>query len=445
MAKARLSLPPRPGVYVIAGQRLWQAFSGVLTMLLITTRLDPTEQGWYYTFVSVAALYSVFEMGLSTAVLQMTAHNFFHLRWSPIGVEGEGIQEFASFVAKSVKIYLIAAVLFFVTVYPIGLYLFNDRAANLLQPLDWVGPWSVLVLLTSLGLLTFPFLAVAEGRGAISEVYTIRLVQGVLGSLACWLLLWNGESLWATSMMGMSAVCIVVVWLRTIRLNLWQLVGEYWSSNHFDWVKELWPLQWRIGLCWISVFAWSQLATPIVFFYQGPVAAGQIGLSLTIGHMVGIFAQSWIARGVPLMSQAVARQDWDQMHNIFAYDLKIALMVYFGGSMVVLTLWIMLANTIYSERVLPGEALLALFLFVLLYLVNGALATQLRSFKKEPLLWVFLLGGVLSLLSSWWVAQYSVSAVVYVMLLVQLVVVFPLAYRTWKVKNRAWQSGALMC
>jgi hypothetical protein len=445
VAKARISLPPRPGVSVIAGQRLWQAFAGALTVLLITARLDPTEQGWYYTFVSVAALYSVFEMGLSTAVLQMTAHNFLRLRWSPTGVEGEGVEEFGSFVAKSIKVYLIAALLFFVAVYPIGLYLFSDREATLFQPLAWVGSWTVLVFLTSLSLLTLPFLAVAEGSGAIAEVYAVRLVQGVVGSLACWLLLWNGAALWATAMMGMAAVCIVIVWLRTIRPSLWHLVREYWSSNRFDWAKELWPLQWRVGLGWVSVFAWSQLATPIVFFYQGPVAAGQIGLSLTIAHMVGIFAQSWIARGVPLMSQAVARQDWDQMRNIFAYDLKKALMVYFGGSMVVLTLWFTLANTIYSERVLSGEAFLALFLFVLLYLVNGALATQLRSFKKEPLLWLFFVGGVLSLSASWWAAHYSVNAVVYVMLLVQLVVVFPLAYRTWKVKNRAWQSGALIC
>lgn len=439
MAKDRLILPLRTGVSVIAGQRLWQALAGAVTMLLITTQLDPVAQGWYYTFVSVAALYSVFEMGLSASVLHVTAHKFLRLDWAASGVVGEGAAEFGSFVAKSVQVYLIKAVLFFLVVYLIGIYLFNDRVATFVQPLAWVAPWTVLVFLTSLGLLALPFLAVVEGSGAIAEAYGVRLAQGVVGSLSCWLLLWSDAALWATAMMGLAVVCVVLAWLRTRRQNLWLLVRQNWSSNHFDWAKELWPLQWRVGLGWISVFAWSQLATPIVFFYQGPIAAGQMGLSLTVAHMVGLIAQSWIARGVPSMSQAVARQDWAELRRIFAFDLKRALMVFLGGSIVVFILWLILSDTAYVERVLPGEAFLALFLFVFFYLLNGALASQLRSFKKEPLLWVFLLGGVLSLLGTWWAAQHSVEAVVYAMLLVQLVVVLPLAYRTWKIKIKAWQ------
>lgn len=439
MAKDRLNAPLRIGVSVIAGQRLWQAFAGAVTMFFVTTQLNPIAQGWYYTFLSVAALYSVFEMGLSSAVLQVTAHKFLRLGWSASGVAGDDATEFGCFVAKSFRAYLIMAALFFLVVYPIGIYLFNDRVATLAQPLAWVAPWTALVLLTSIGLLALPFLAVIEGSGAIAEAYAVRLAQGVVGSFACWLLLWADAALWATSMMGLAVVCVLLVWMRIRRKNLWLLVRQGWSSNDFDWAKEIWPLQWRVGLGWISVFAWSQLATPIVFFYQGPIAAGQMGLSLTVAHMVGLFAQSWIVRGVPSMSQAVALKDWAELRRIFAFDLKRALMVFLGGSIVVFTLWLILSNTAYVERVLPGEAFLALFLFVFFYLLNGALASQLRSFKKEPLLWVFILGGVLSLVGTWWAAQHSVEAVVYAMLLVQLVVVLPLAYRIWKIKIKAWQ------
>jgi hypothetical protein len=439
VAEDQLNSSLRTGISVIAGQRLWQAFAGVMTMLLVTTELDPVTQGWYYTFVSVAALYSVFEMGMSTAVLQVMAHKFSHLGSTQSCVVSYGEAEFGAFIAKSVRLYLLTAVLFFIVVYPIGIYLFSERASTFTHSLGWAAPWTALVFLTALTLLSTPFLAVVEGGGAIGEAYAVRLAQGVLGSLTCWLFLWEGAALWATVMMGLASVCVMLTWLKTRRQNLWQLVRQYWSSSHFDWANELWPLQWRVGLGWISVFTWSQLATPIVFYYQGPVAAGQIGLSLTVAHMVGIFAQSWIARGVPSMSQAVARQDWEGLRSIFALDLKRALMVFLAGSIVVLALWWLLSNMTYIERVLSGEAFLALFLFVFFYLLNGALASQLRSFKKEPLLWVFMLGGVLSLLGTWWAAQYSVDAVAYTMFLVQLVVVFPLAYRTWKIKNKAWQ------
>lgn len=408
-------------------------------MLLVTMVLDPVAQGWYYTFVSVASLYSVFEMGLSAAVLQVTAHKFSYLVSCLSRNSGDGVAEFGCFLAKSVRAYLITGLLFFISVYPIGIYLFSERASTLAHPLGWEAPWTILVLLTALSLLALPFLAVVEGSGDVAEAYTVRLIQGVVGSLGCWLLLSENQALWATSMMGLSVMGVVWVWLRIRRLNLWHLVRQYWSGEHFDWANELWPLQWRVGVGWISVFAWSQLATPIVFFYQGPIAAGQIGLSLAVAHMVGIFAQSWIARGVPSMSQAVVRQDWDRLRNIFAYDLKRSLMVFVGGSISVLAFLFLLSETAYIERVLPLEAFLALFLFVFFYLLNGALASQLRSFKREPLLWVFFFGGVLSLLGTWWAAQYSVNSVVYVILLIQSVVVFPLAHRIWKIKNRAWQ------
>lgn len=439
MGEIRLTPPLQSGVAVIAGQRFWQALAGAVTMLLFTTQLGLVEQGWYYTFVSVAAIYSIFEMGLSIVVLQITAHNFLHLEWSLTGVFGEKSAKFASYVARSARIYLITAGLFFLVVYPIGIYLFSERAATLAHPLSWAAPWTVLVFFTSLGIFALSILEVVEGSGDIAEAYAVRLVQGVAGSIACWVLVWSNAALWATTMMGLAIVCVVLAWLRIRRRNLWLLVREHWSSDHFNWVKELCLLQWSVGSGWISVFSWPQLATPIVFFYQGPIEAGQIGLSLSVAHMVGIFAQSWIARGVPYMSQAVSRRDWEQLRSIFSYYLKRALMVFGGGTIVVLILWLLLSNTAYIERVLPSEAFLALFLFVLFYLLNGAFASQLRSYKKEPLLWVFLLGGMLSLLGTWFAAQYSVVAVAYITLLVKLVVVFPMSYRTWRLKNRVWQ------
>lgn len=82
----------------IIGQRIWQGLAGLLTVLIITTTLTSIQQGWYYTFVSIAALYSIFEMGLSTAILQITAQMFVRLHWLNGGrVSGENGSEFISF------------------------------------------------------------------------------------------------------------------------------------------------------------------------------------------------------------------------------------------------------------------------------------------------------------------------------------------------------------
>lgn len=155
----------RQSVTVIAGQRLWQALAGAVTMIVVTTRLNSIEQGWYYTFISVVALYSVFETGLSTAVLQITAHKFLPLQWTSDGVSGEGEEEFGSFVTKSGRTSLVTGVVFCAIVYPIGYYLFNTRAVTQGVSFHWLGAWSVLVLLTALSLMVLPFLSIVEGSG----------------------------------------------------------------------------------------------------------------------------------------------------------------------------------------------------------------------------------------------------------------------------------------
>ncbi len=44
---------------LILAQRLWQGGAGLITVVIITLTLTHEQQGWYYTFIGVAALYSI--------------------------------------------------------------------------------------------------------------------------------------------------------------------------------------------------------------------------------------------------------------------------------------------------------------------------------------------------------------------------------------------------
>jgi hypothetical protein len=72
-------------IHLIIGQRLWQGIGGFVTVIVIASALTPEQQGWYYTFGSLAALYSVFEMGLAVALVQISAHFFVDLQWDVRG------------------------------------------------------------------------------------------------------------------------------------------------------------------------------------------------------------------------------------------------------------------------------------------------------------------------------------------------------------------------
>jgi hypothetical protein len=70
--------------------------------------------------------------------------------------------------------------------------------------------------------------------------------------------------------------------------------------------------------------------------------------------------------------------------------------------------------------------------------VNIALAIQLRSYRKEPLVWVSLLGGVLMLMATAIAAKnYSVNEVILVMTVTEIFLISPLSIYIWR--NRNWQ------
>ena len=116
---------------MLVAQRSWQAIAGIVTVLLIAFKLNADQQGWYYAFLSVAALYTFFEMGLSSAVLQFAAHRFAKVAWTKGGgVEGANASEFNSFFAQSFKFYLCIAALFFAVALVGGGCFFSSRQAG---------------------------------------------------------------------------------------------------------------------------------------------------------------------------------------------------------------------------------------------------------------------------------------------------------------------------
>ncbi|MDO9150504.1 MAG: hypothetical protein Q7U33_03915 [Methylotenera sp.] len=428
------------GLSFVVIQRLWQGFAGLLTVLVIGLTLTQEQQGWYYTFLSIAALYSVFEMGLTTALIQVTAHMFVKLRWLSKGrVTGDVSAVFRSFFSQAVKVYAFFSLVFLLISFVVGFNVFNHKTTQGVQVI-WILPWCFLVVFTAINMLTLPFLAVVEGSGEIAEVYKVKLFQGVLGAIGCWVVLSLGGWLWATIVMPLCGVLVTVTWLLRNRIYLLRGLVSSNIDASFNWRHDVLPLQWRVGLNWISVFLMSQLATPILFYYQDPVVAGQMGLSLTIANMISIVAQSWIAHRVPILSQAVARKEWRVFDQLFRKDFSYSLMVFFAGAFSVLSVHYWVSNTSYYGRVLPFWPFVGLLVFILFYHICSVLSSHLRSFKREPLAWVSLVGALLILPGAIYTAKhFSVNEVVLVMVSVEALIVFPLSFLLWRKYNKNWR------
>jgi hypothetical protein len=432
---------PSRGLFFVLMQRLWQAVGGGVTIFLIAHTLSPEMQGWFYTFVSIASIYTLFEMGLSTALIQVTAHLFIKVHWLSEGrFAGQNAEIFLSFFLDSIKTYFKFACAFLAVSFTVGYFIFIQKAGLVIEGREWISPWIALIVGTAMNMLLLPFFAVVEGSGEVSEVYAIRLLQGFLGSIFCWFVLLNGGDLWAACMMPILGVVVSLLWFYKKRPQLFLAVLSKHPSKKFNWSKEVWPLQWRIGLNWISLFIMSQLCTPILFYYQNSTVAGQMGLSLTIAHMLGLLSQSWITRRVPYMSQAAAKKEWQILDDLFKKDFMRSMIVFIFGAILLLIAHKIISQSIYVNRLLDFWPFLGLLLFSFFYYVNIALAIQLRSYRKEPLVWIALLGGVLVLIATAIAAKnYSVNEVVLVMVMTQILLITPLSIYIWRNRNRQYR------
>lgn len=421
-------------------QRFWQACSGLLSVIFITHCLSPELQGWYYSFISIAALYTLFDLGLSIVLVQVSAHQFVRLQWLPHGeLSGEEVDGFKLLACWASRHYAVLAFAYLILAIPGGILFFYSHSSFTGQKISWFAPWVLLASIMAVSIYQLPFFALVEGSGRVKEVYRIRLIQGVLGSLGCWAVLIAGGKLWAAVMAPVIGIMVVAVWLVR-QYPLLVTCAFVKSNSDYNWGESVWPLQWRVGLSWLSGYLLTQIYTPVLFHFQGAVVAGQMGLTLTVANMLGLLAQSWLVRHVPAMAQAAATGDWTELDRLFRRDFILSTTAYLGGAAMLCMVYYSISQTNYIVRVLPFWPFAGLIAVVCINHVTGALATQLRSFKQEPLVRVTVAGSLVTVpLAIWAASAYSAAGVVASILGVQLCLILPATVRVWKKCNLEWR------
>lgn len=77
-------------IFYTSSSQIISAIGGLVTAFLIAHFMTPATQGFYYTFASVLAIQTFFELGLGGIINQYTAHEMAYLKFSsPVQLEGE--------------------------------------------------------------------------------------------------------------------------------------------------------------------------------------------------------------------------------------------------------------------------------------------------------------------------------------------------------------------
>lgn len=383
--------------------RMWSALAGPLTILLIATRFSKVEQGFYYTFSSILALQVFFELGLLTVLAQFAAHEFAFLSWGKQGeVTGNEFHRdrFLDLLGKGVKWYTISAFLLIMALIPAGMWFFSQRAGEA-STFSWKLPWALAVVGVGCNLLLIPFYAVITGSGDVASINRREMLGGMTGSILGWLIIACGGGLYAIPAVTSGTILVGVLYLYKSKPHLVQIAYQhvfcrYVPTNRLAWWDEVWPMQWKIALSWVSGYFIFQLFTPVLFKYHGPVVAGQMGMTLSAVNGVQGICLMWLNSHAPEWGKLIAVKDWPGLDTSFKKTLKQALVVCIVLATVALVIVAALQTfTSYGTRFLPLPQVAILFIAVFAQICISGWAIYMRAHKEEPLLVLSIIGAVL--------------------------------------------------
>jgi len=430
--------------FAIAG-KMWSLCAGLVTTLLIAVFFSPELQGYYYTFNSVLAFQVFAELGLGAVLTYYASHEWAKLaldRNGQVTGDADALSRLRSLGRFALIWYLVAGALM-TLVLAIGGFFFFATAGD--QEIPWGAPWIVLCVVTGINLCVVPIWALLEGCNQVSNVYAYRFIQYIASSLVAWVAIYLGAGLWVASIIGVAGLVAMMVtvgrrygtFLRTILLV--QPKGP-----RLNWREDILPMQWRIAVSWMSGYFIFSLFTPVLFHYHGSVIAGRMGMTwVFVGALMSV-ASSWITPKAPLFGIFIAQQRYSELDRLFWRTTANVLIVTAMGAVGIWILVFLLdrLHHPFAARLLPPVTTGYMLLATIIVCASLPMSIYLRAHKKEPLMILsvvsgLLTGGAVVVLGKY----YSADGVALGYLAVMLTVT-PFVALIWHRRRSEWHGPA---
>jgi hypothetical protein len=426
--------------------RGWSSTAGLVTVALIAHFLSPAEQGYYYTFGSLIALQIVFELGFSFVILQMASHERAHLTFSTSGqISGDPVSHarLASVLQQTIRWYVTASAFLAAFLLATGSYFFSaHQAAG--EHVSWHIPWYAAALAATLTFQLDPILSFMEGCGFVLHIARLRFTQAAAGSVLAWLALVVHHGLLAPAMIMTGNAAVASYWICRQRKLLLPLLRVCPGEHRIHWTTEVWPFQWRIAVSWLCGYFIFQIYNPVLFAFRGPVAAGQMGMSLTMANALSSVAISWVNTKAAPFGAMIARKQFAQLDHLFFQALKQAIGVCAVGALTVClgVVYLNWAHIPFAHRVLDPLSFAMLLVSATMNIIVSAQGVYLRAHKQEKFLGLSVLGALLVGSSTYFLGKnYGAIGIVSGSLLSGLLMGLPLATYIFLKYRRIWHEG----
>ncbi len=283
------------------GARIWQALAGPITIVFLIGALTEAEQGIYYALASILGIQMFFELGLLNVIVSQAGHFGSSLSTTV------GKLRMSELVGASGRWFGSVGLLFSVCVIVFGWKMLSRTGSGM----EWHLPLICLAVVSAATVVLSPYMAVLEGAGFREQVYRIRLLQLLSGSLVVWVSLILGFKLWTL----VASAAVQLLWTAYLTLimrsdffaSLRQPISDRHeapavatehatldSGTSFSWTRDVLPLQWRLALVSVVYHFATQFFTVIVLTYHSAAEAGRLGMTLSVTAAIQSLATAWI-------------------------------------------------------------------------------------------------------------------------------------------------------
>ncbi len=365
--------------------------------LCVAWRLSVEDQGLFFVFTSFGTLLQLSDFGLSYAALQTASH----LR------EGDGSTRFDTFRAQANRINRAVLSAAAIVIGVLGALIVSARPDAGHGAFNWAGPWIGFVAAVFVAQLVSLEIVLIEGSRSAVLAWRLRLVQEILGGCVFIAALLGGAGLWSLCAYWVSRPAIAAWWLWRDGIRFPLAAGS--GGVPFNWRRDVWPFQWRIGLSGLSGFLIFQAFNPIVLLEQGATVAGKFGMSLAAMNTLLLVTTAWplsqVSRYVGLIAQDKFHEVQRAFWRMLAGSTVFAGLLAFG--LVYALEWMNEREMSFAGRLADTTTTGILVLAALVHHVVQCFAVILRSERREPLLAVSIVGGLLTVMAAWLSARYG--------------------------------------
>lgn len=374
--------------------QLWRLFSGPAILILIPLYLSAEAQGYWYTFVSLAALAIFADMGFSTILLQFSAHEFAHLKFESdktLSGSQKHLERLATLLRFAIKWSGGMGLIAFPIILVVGFFILDQKQTEI----NWVLPWVIYGLASVFVFVNSMLLSFIEGCNSVGEVQKIRFLISfaTVLSTVCFLLL--GAELYALAVslfIGALTGTILILYRYISMLKQLYVIA---SETLHDWKTEILPLVGKYAISWASGYFIFYIFTPIAFNYYGVVEAGKVGLSIAVCTAIFGIANIWMTIITPKINMLVSQKDYETLDPIFKKHLILSVITYILG---IITLFIIITFfkdfVPFDERLVNSFSIMIISAGWLLQIVINSLAIYMRAHKEEPMSIPSLVSGI---------------------------------------------------